>query len=99
MEQPKPSMCAYRLKPRNKARRAHKSVSTEISNSETREESHTDGVYPTAITASNAGAESGSREQLVYGPTSTFAFIRIFHESCFTNEISYSMIIVTTIRL
>ncbi|CVK86442.1 uncharacterized protein FMAN_06286 [Fusarium mangiferae] len=75
----KPAMCIYRLKPRNRARKAHKSASTEISNSETPEDSHTDGVYPDAIIASNTGGEPGIHEQLVYGPTSTFAFLQTLH--------------------
>ncbi|QGI63682.1 hypothetical protein CEK26_007633 [Fusarium fujikuroi] len=72
-------MCIYRLKPRNRARKAHKSASTEISNSETPEDSHTNGVYPGAIIASNTGGEPGIHEQLVYGPTSTFAFLQTLH--------------------
>ncbi|KAF5653865.1 C6 zinc finger domain protein [Fusarium sp. NRRL 25303] len=77
-------MCIYRLKPRNRARKAHKSASTEIYNFETPEDSHTDGVYPDAIIASNTGGEPGIHEQLVYGPTSTFAFLQTLH-----NELVY----------
>ncbi|KAI1035380.1 hypothetical protein LB504_005758 [Fusarium proliferatum] len=72
-------MCIYRLKPRNRARKAHKFASTEISNSETPEDPHADGVYPDAIIASNPGGEPGFHEQLVYGPTSTFAFLQTLH--------------------
>ncbi|RKL50656.1 hypothetical protein BFJ72_g109 [Fusarium proliferatum] len=72
-------MCIYRLKPRNRARKGHKSASTEISNSEIPEDSHTDGVYSGAIIASNTGGEPGIHEQLVYGPTSTFAFLQTLH--------------------
>ncbi|KAG7417750.1 hypothetical protein Forpe1208_v004430 [Fusarium oxysporum f. sp. rapae] len=70
-------MCTYRPKARNRAR---KTVPTEISNSETPQGSHGDSVYPAAITASNGGGEFGTNEQLVYGPTSTFAFLRTLHD-------------------
>ncbi|KAF5249481.1 hypothetical protein FANTH_5174 [Fusarium anthophilum] len=70
-------MCTYRLKPRNRASKASKAVPAEISNPEG---SHSDSVYPVAITASNAGAGSGTHEQLVYGPTSTFAFLQTLHD-------------------
>ncbi|KAF5571367.1 C6 zinc finger domain-containing protein [Fusarium phyllophilum] len=72
-------MCTYRLKPQNRARKASKAVLAEIPESETPEDSHGDGVCPTAITTSNAGDESGIHEQLVYGPTSTFAFLQTLH--------------------
>ncbi|KAF4500097.1 C6 zinc finger domain [Fusarium agapanthi] len=73
-------MCTYRLKPRNRARKASIAVTAEVSNFETPEDWHSGGVYPVAITASNAGAESGTHEQLVYGPTTTFAFLQTLHD-------------------
>ncbi|KAF5990160.1 hypothetical protein FBULB1_207 [Fusarium bulbicola] len=73
-------MCTYRLKPRNRARKASKAVPAEISNFETPEDSHSNGVYPVAITASNAETESGTPGQLVYGPTSTFAYLQTLHD-------------------
>ncbi|EMT67082.1 hypothetical protein FOC4_h10017129, partial [Fusarium odoratissimum] len=55
-------------------------VLTEISNSETPEDSQGDSMYPASIAASNGGGESGTHEQLVYGPTSTFAFLQTLHD-------------------
>ncbi|KAJ0157445.1 putative 30S ribosomal protein S17-like protein [Fusarium oxysporum f. sp. albedinis] len=76
----KPAMCTYRLKARNRPRKPKTPVLTEISNSETPEDSQGDSVYPTSIAASNGGGESGTHEQLVYGPTSTFAFLQTLHD-------------------
>jgi hypothetical protein len=73
-------MCTYRVKARNRARKTNKDVPTEISSSETTEDSHSDSVYPAAITASNHGTDARSNEQLVYGPTSTFAFLQTLHD-------------------
>ncbi|EWZ82495.1 hypothetical protein FOWG_14157 [Fusarium oxysporum f. sp. lycopersici MN25] len=73
-------MCTYRLKARNRPRKPKTPVLTEISNSETPEDSQGDSVYPASIAASNGGGESGTHEQLVYGPTSTFAFLQTLHD-------------------
>ncbi|KAH7212180.1 hypothetical protein DER44DRAFT_808006 [Fusarium oxysporum] len=73
-------MCTYRLKARNRPRKPKTPVLTEISNSETPEDSQGDSMYPASIAASNGGGESGTHEQLVYGPTSTFAFLQTLHD-------------------
>ncbi|KAF4953339.1 hypothetical protein FGADI_6105 [Fusarium gaditjirri] len=70
----------YSLQRMSEARKTQKSVSAEISNSDTPEDSHSDSVYPAAITASSGGGESRAHEQLAYGPTSTFAFLQILHD-------------------
>ncbi|KAM0437893.1 hypothetical protein ACHAPT_002258 [Fusarium lateritium] len=81
-------MCAYRLKPRVRARKkdADKQSETVTSKSPAGDdplEPQDQSVYPalhSTITVSNYAPDSGGSVQLAYGPTSSFAFLQSLHD-------------------